>query len=160
MSASPDLRYRALPGGRRVVRLMFAFFALIVALLVLAVALGAGSFEVPLLFLAFWFCGLAWNFYWMGFRVAVELHLLDAHLESRSAFQTRSVPLADVVEVRPARMAPNGAVIELRDQRSVSKGFAGFVAALEAERPLLPIRLSRFTRLSEVLPGRSGLKRR
>ncbi len=143
---------------------MFAFFALIVALLVLAVASGADSLEVPLLVFAFWFSGLAWSFYWMGFRVAVELHLLDAHLESRSAFQTRSVPLADVVEVRPARMAPNGAVIELRDQRSVmvmtGKGFAGFVAALEAERPLLPIRLSRFTRLSEVLPGRSGLKRR
>ena len=149
-----------MPLGKPFFFVMFAFFAVVGAFLVLATPT-EGPEAVPAGFKVFWVGALVWNAYWFLFRIAVSLRLEDRELVWDAPLRSGRIAVGDVVAVRPMRFASNVEVFEQRGGRPVmvmvTKGLSDFLAELSKLNPNLPVRLGWQSRLAERLPGRSRL---
>jgi hypothetical protein len=102
-SASCDasvVRYRPMPGGQLLPRVIFAMFAVISVFLVGSAFSGSAG-APPASFVVFWLLGLGWNAYRWLFRIAAELEAGGERFEVLA--QRRD---ADVVGVLGLEIAP------------------------------------------------------
>ncbi len=90
-------------------------------------------------------------------RTALELRIEGDRLEWRSPLRAGHVPLVDLEAVRPARLASQWQVLDLRGQRALyveaMRGIGAFTDALQHVRPDLPIRLGSRARRLERRSG-------
>jgi hypothetical protein len=141
------MHYQPFAGGQNFIRLMFVGFAAFAALLIGTSVKGDGP---PLVFTVFWLFALAWNAYWWLFRVANDIDLEGDSLTWSAALRTRSVPLTDLIQVRPARFSSSAMVIEVSGQRPIltlaSNGVQAFASELRRRRPDLPVSVGKRAR--------------
>ena len=103
-----------------------------------------------------WFAGLLWNAYWWFFRIAYGAGLNQFTLRWRCIGRSGEIPLEDLTNVRPSRLAPSIQVIEHRNGKLllfVRKGLGPFLEQLAMARPELPIRVGRFAQSAERRQG-------
>jgi hypothetical protein len=107
----------------------------------------------PLVFGVLWLAIVAWNGYWYLLRVAGELWLDGTTLHWRAALRSGSIDVAEIVEIRPFRLASNIEVIQLRNGRPIltmaGKGIRELNDSIARQRPGLPVRLGRAALLGE-----------
>ena len=116
---------------------MFAVFAAVSIWMLSSVALGRSG---DTLFELFWLAAVAWNAYWFLFRFVHELELQESELVWSAPLRSGSVPLTELVQVRPMRLGWGVHVIEHRDGRPL------LVWATGGLKPFLD-------RVGEVAPG-------
>jgi hypothetical protein len=137
---------------------IFGIFA-VVAIVLVAVALGGSTDGPPVVFTAFWLGALIWNGYWWLFRLAIELSIDGTVLTWATPLRRGRIDLQDVTELRPMRLMSSVEVIGLRDRRPLltpaTKGIRMFTDELTRLRPDLSVRLGWQSRLAERLPGSS-----
>lgn len=155
------VRYRMYALYRAQILAMFGLFAVIAVVFVTVAAMSNASL---LVFAALWVAALSWNGYWFLLRLVYDLELDGDVVRWRTPLRSGTVPLSDVVELRPSRFGSNAEVFELADRRRllvfVRKGFRAFADELVARRPGIPVRLGLQARLVERFPGWSGFKGR
>ena len=155
------MRYKPMAGGRALNALFFTPFAIVSVFLIIK-TIGGDNDAPPILFTLVWLAGVGWNAYWWLFRIASEIALDPPRLTAKCPFQKRTVPLHEIMAIRPMRVAPNLVIFVIHGQRPiitmVVKGFREFTEEIQRIRPDLPIRLGKWTKLTEALPGRYGIK--
>jgi hypothetical protein len=156
------MRYEPMRGARLLHFVMFSIFG-VVAIMLIAQTAAAGKNAPPVAFSVVWLFAAGWNGYWWLTRIATEITLEDRALHWSAPLSRGVVPVDELVEVRPMRLASNVQVFVCRDRRPVlvmtAKGLRAFTSELSAMRPDLPIRLGLQARILERMPGRSRFQR-
>jgi hypothetical protein len=112
-------------------------------------------------FLAVWLAIALWNGYWFLFRFAYRLRVADNVLHWGAPLRRGSVPVADIVALRPWRVVgSNVEVIETASDETipvfVDKGLDEFARALSALNPSMTYRFGLLGKLAMRMPwGRS-----
>ena len=156
------LRYRSFPGGRGAFIAAFGMFGLCVIGLGIALAFSGEAIGPFGAFFVLWVLAFVWNAYWFLARISVELELHDTALVAKCVLSTRTIELGELSGLRPMKMLPLLAVLELPDQRNVTtwlgKGYAEFAMAIAARAPDVPVHLGEFAESLQSAPGFNGFK--
>lgn len=140
-----------------VVALLVVFTAM--APLLVAASLGSKDWP-PLLFALLWIAILGWNAYWFLLRLCYRIELREARLCWWAPARRGSLPLDRLRVVRPSRFAFNLAVFESDSGAAVlvlvQRGFAEFAAQVQAAAPKANVRIGRYARIVNRLPGFNG----
>ena len=139
---------------------MFAMFV-VFAVVALALTIGALSSKgPPAAFALLWCAALVWNAYWFLWRMAFELELDGEVMRWQVPLRKGQLKVANITEVRPSKFGSSAMVMKMNDGSSllvmVRKGLSSFTDVLQSARPDLSIRLGRYSRIAESMPGWSG----
>jgi hypothetical protein len=173
MSHAPSPAHPMTDGSAESVRYrMYAWWKALVVTIAIgstlaAAALVAASSGSPgnIAFLVVWVLGAVFSFYQVTARVGISVTVAGDTLEWAALWGvSRSVPVADLVKIRPSRGGGSAIeVVELTDGSTlavwVRKGFADLAAELAARRPGLPVKLGDYSYMCERLQRRSGFSR-
>jgi hypothetical protein len=109
-----------------------------------------------------WLAIAGWNVYWFLLRFVHAVDVEEGVLRWRAPLRSGTVSIARLRRVRPSWIFSNIEVMETERGTSLPvwavKGFDGFMGAVVAQRPDLPVRLSVQGRLAERLPVRSSFR--
>jgi hypothetical protein len=140
-------------------RLMFytPLVVLVVIFAGLAMGVVADATESPWWWNVTCLGAVAWSAYQLLFRIPHRLTLEAGILSASAPLRYRSVPVEDVVELRPSLLGSNFEVIELIEGRAISvlvgTGFSEFANALAGSNKELPVRIGLQGRLWGRVPG-------
>jgi hypothetical protein len=102
-----------------------------------------------------WIAVLVLSGYEFLSRVAYRLELQNDGLRWKTPLHSGSVSLRDIREFRP--WGPNAEAISLTDGRRllamVQRGFSAFMVDVAEQAPDIPIRVSRFSKITDRTPG-------
>jgi hypothetical protein len=116
-------------------------FAIVTIAMLVASTSGAPDAPPPG-FVALWCVAVVWNGYWWLLRMPSRLELAGGVLKWKTPLRGGEIPIADLREVRPSRMAGRTAVfLHGKGQLTVTvtKGFQQFLDSLLVRRPDLPV---------------------
>ena len=139
-------------------RLMFPVAAVIGVLLWVSAVAGGSP---PIAAAAAWTLAFAWNAYWFLLRFAQRLDVDDRALRWTAPARTGSIPLARLTSAGPflvqlyvIRAAGHPSVLVIPQ-----RGLPAFLTDLQALAPQMTVRVGRFARLADRLPGRRAYRR-
>lgn len=111
----------------------------------------------PLWFAIAWMAILAWNFYWWVFGLVVKLRVVGDVFEWQGVVRRGSVPLSNVVRLRPSGLGSGMEIVEMADGTHilvwVRRGFRAFCDALREVRPDVEVRIGSQGRLADGWPA-------
>ncbi len=111
------------------------------------ILLATRLFPAPAWFVLLWMAVFGWNGYWFLLRIVYQLEVRGGVLWWWAPLRSGQVPIAEVVAVRPSRVAVTGHVVATRRGTIwvtfATPGFAEFAAALQAVQPTVSVRVGR-----------------
>jgi hypothetical protein len=140
---------------------LFAFFsAIFLALIVVSVA---GRWWGVFLFLVPMIAGLYWIANWWLRCVSYRVDLRERTLRWWAPLRSGEIQLDQLRAVVPSRHGFHTAdLVSVHGGRVpvlIRRGFAAFVAEVQAAAPHVTVRLNRYSRMVDRLPGSSGFHR-
>jgi hypothetical protein len=154
--------YRLYAGYRVRVLLSTGLFGALAVTVAVREVLGRSG--PPAWFTAIWICGACWTAYWLLLRLSYRLELTEDSLKWRTPIRSGSVPLYELVSIRPQTWGSNVLRFKLRAGPPLlimtRKGSAPFADAVQRAAPGVDVRLGWQAAFSERRPwGRSGFHR-
>jgi hypothetical protein len=133
-----------------------------VVALVMAVRVAVEPRATDLGFALLWTAILIWNGYWFLARLCYRLELGDGGLYWYTPLRHGHIPLSELRTLTPFRLAAQIHVISSTTGRPVlvwaGKGFTEFAGHVQQAAPHVAVRVGRYARVSERMPGFNRFK--
>ncbi len=137
------------------VLVMMAIFVVAAAGLIVA-SIRGGRDLPPIWFRVGWIGIVFWVGYWFLLRVIYRLEVRDRELRWEAPLRRGSVPVSEIVRLRPFRLGSNMEVIETEGRGRLltfaMKGLDQFAQALEGLNPDISHRFGVFARIAFRMP--------